>query len=209
MSLARRRLAGLHCCGGRDGGVGRLIQRPGSSAGAREALHLVRCTPWHRPGGPRCGRSIFVLVVVQASDVKEISDCIEVQDREAPDCKASFLQKGMELQVRRDMAPPAVHNQSRTITAALAAKQNMSNVSEDALLQLMTRSTQQSASTVSTIINLVVLALLVALIVLLCRHDMNLEEAKAEVQEDPRVLYKQFERKERVTGTRSCQEACC
>ncbi|CAK9085788.1 unnamed protein product [Durusdinium trenchii] len=153
--------------------------------------------------------SIFVLVVVQASDVKEISDCIEVQDREAPDCKASFLQKGMELQVRRDMAPPAVHNQSRTITAALAAKQNMSNVSEDALLQLMTRSTQQSASTVSTIINLVVLALLVALIVLLCRHDMNLEEAKAEVQEDPRVLYKQFERKERVTGTRSCQEACC
>eukprot|EP00913_Durusdinium_trenchii_P001015 g933.t1 len=93
----------------------------------------------------------------------------------------------------------------------------------------MTRSTQQSASTVSTIINLVVLALLVALIVLLCRHDMNLEEAKAEVQEDPRVLYKQFERKdpmsrnlrramrlqlhsdiqERVTGTRSCQEACC
>mmetsp|Transcript_30167 Transcript_30167/g.65021 ORF Transcript_30167/g.65021 Transcript_30167/m.65021 type:complete len:186 (-) Transcript_30167:38-595(-) len=155
-------------------------------------------------------------------------------DQSSGDCKASFLQHGIQL---HQVTGPAGHqaikharhgaqtlnNTFREVeTATTHSPKNFSrNLSfgkgkeEDSLLlnQLVALSLTKegSTSTVSAIINIVVLALLVALIVLLCRHDMNLEEARTEVQEDPRILYKQFEQNysKEPSVARRLQETCC
>mmetsp|Transcript_85918 Transcript_85918/g.136501 ORF Transcript_85918/g.136501 Transcript_85918/m.136501 type:complete len:217 (-) Transcript_85918:38-688(-) len=191
---------------------------------ARVGQHLM--VPNRRPFS---GSHIFWLLYISVFVV----DADWYLDQSSGDCKASFLQHGIQL---HQVSGPAGHqaieharhgaqmlnNTFREVKTATHSPKNFSrNLSfgkgneEDSLLlnQLVALSLTKegSTSTVSTIINIVVLALLVALIVLLCRHDMNLEEARTEVQEDPRILYKQFEQNysKEPSVTRRLQETCC
>eukprot|EP00439_Symbiodinium_sp_Y106_P023041 s1339_g2.t2 len=166
-------------------------------------------------------------------DLAGKQSCQDVDVIEGLCSEASFLQHGLEVQQVLDAVKshatvqPAMSSDVATnisnvsnltvhasnATAVQPSLQKEQQDKEPAVLlnQLvaasLARESSGSSSIVSTVVNLVVLVMLVLLIALLCRHDMNVQEAYQEVKDDPQMLYKQFEQD--VSPRARCTQACC
>ncbi|CAE7424717.1 mfap-1 [Symbiodinium sp. KB8] len=169
-----------------------------------------------------------------AADLTVQQSCQDADVIEGSCSEASFLQHGLEVQQVLDAAKSHAAMQPATSSDVAANISNVSNLTAHAsnatavqpalqkeqqdkepavlLNQLvaasLARESSGSSSIVSTVVNLVVLVMLVLLIALLCRHDMNVQEAYEEVKGDPQMLYKQFEQdvspRARCTQERRC-----